>query len=74
MEPHPNSFENRLADDPEFFCELIKLIYRSKKKDIPQKEPTEELKALAEKAWLLLQEWKTPPGHTKRWNIPRRLL
>ena len=61
----PKLLENRLADDPEFFCELIKLIYRSKKKDIPQKEPTEELKAIAENAWLLLHEWKTPPGTQK---------
>ena len=27
----PKTLENRLSSDPEFFCEVIRLIYRSKK-------------------------------------------
>jgi len=58
----PKLLENRLASDPEFFCEVIQLIYRSDKEDQPSKEPTEESKAIAENAWRLLHEWKTTPG------------
>ena len=58
----PKLLENRLANDPDFFCEVIRLIYRSKKEDQPSKEPTEESKAIADNAWRLLHEWKTPPG------------
>ena len=58
----PKLLESRLASDPEFFCEVIRLIYRSKKEDQPSKEPTEESKAIASNAWRLLHEWKTPPG------------
>lgn len=58
----PQLLESRLANDPEFFCEVIRLIYRSKKEGQSQKEPTEESKAIATNAWRLLNEWKTPPG------------
>jgi len=58
----PKLLENRLACDPEFFCEVIRLIYRSKKEEQPSKEPNEQSKAIATNAWQLLNEWQTPPG------------
>lgn len=58
----PKLLESRLASDPKFFCEVIQLIYRSKREDLPSKEPTEESKVIATNAWRLLYEWKTPPG------------
>jgi len=58
----PKLLERKLADDPEFFCEVIRRVYRSKKEGHPQKEPTEESKAILANAWRLLHEWKTPPG------------
>lgn len=61
----PQLLESRLANDPEFFCEVIRLIYRSKKEDQSSIEPTEESKAIATNAWRLLHEWKTPPGKQK---------
>lgn len=61
----PQLLESRLANDPEFFCEVIRLIYRSKKEDQPSREITEESKAIAKNAWRLLHEWKTPPGTLK---------
>ncbi len=61
----PQLLESRLANDPKFFCEVIRLIYRSKKEDQSPKEPTEESKAIATNAWRLLHEWKTPPGTQK---------
>lgn len=58
----PHLLESRLANVPEFFCEVIQLIYRSKKEDQPHKELTEESKAIATNAWQLVRKWKTPPG------------
>lgn len=58
----PQLLESRLANDPEFFCEVIRLIYRSEKEDQSSREPTEESKTIATNAWRLLHEWKTPPG------------
>jgi hypothetical protein len=58
----PKLLENRLASDPVFFCEVIRLIYRSKKKDKSEKEPSEQNKSIATNAYRLLREWQTPPG------------
>ncbi|SFU19036.1 hypothetical protein SAMN05192562_11019 [Kosakonia arachidis] len=58
----PKLLENRMASDPEFFCEVIRLIYRSDKEEQTASEPTEELKAIASNAWRLLYNWETPPG------------
>jgi hypothetical protein len=58
----PKLLESRLSSDPEFFCEVIRLIYRSKKEVMVNDELSEDLKAIATNAWRLLQEWQTPPG------------
>ena len=58
----PCVLENRLANDPEFFCELIRLIYRSNKGDPPPKEANEKSSEIAMNAWKLLDVWKTTPG------------
>lgn len=61
----PRFLENSLASDPEFFCQILKLVYRSRKEDKPRKEPTKEEKAVATNALSLLHGWKTPPGMQK---------
>lgn len=58
----PKLLERRLATEPEFFCEVIRLVFRSKKEEDPSKEPTEERKRIATNAYRLLSEWRTPPG------------
>ncbi|MGI2336099.1 MAG: hypothetical protein ACRKGH_05590 [Dehalogenimonas sp.] len=58
----PKLLENRLASDPDFFCETIRLVYRSKKKPKSDKDPTERDKDIATNAYRLLHEWRTPPG------------
>jgi len=58
----PQLLENRLANDPELFCEVIRIIYRSNKGEQPPVEPTEKSKAIAENAWQLLHDWKSLPG------------
>ena len=54
----PKFLEKRLASEPEFFCEMIQLSYRSTK----SKRPRNKSRTKAKNAWQLLHEWKTPPG------------
>lgn len=70
----PRLLESRLANDPEFFCEVIRLIYRSKKEGQLSREATEEEKAVATNAWRLLREWKTPPGTQRDGTFSERLF
>lgn len=58
----PKHLEHKLATEPEFFCEIVRLIYRSMKDDARPVENTEDTKAIATNAWRLLHDWKTPPG------------
>lgn len=58
----PKLLESRLSSDPEFFCEVLSLIYRSIKEDKPHKESTAESKEIASNAWSLLHDWRIPPG------------
>ena len=58
----PKILESRLSNDPEFFCDVVRLIYRSKNEGQNLNEPTEASKEMAINAWRLLREWKTPPG------------
>jgi hypothetical protein len=59
----PRTLEFRLASDPEFFCEVIRLIYRSKKMhEQEEKETQEQNENILKNAWDLLYKWRTPPG------------
>jgi hypothetical protein len=58
----PRTLESRLASDPAFFCELIRLLYRSRKGGKSGREPSERDKSIAKNAWTLLNQWCTPPG------------
>lgn len=58
----PKLLEKRLATQPEFFCEVIRLIYRSKNEPRPDGEPDKQKEAIATNAWRLLHGWKRPPG------------
>ncbi len=59
----PKTLELRLSSNPEFFSEVIRLIYRSKNvTETELKEPTENEKANATNAWDLLYKWQIIPG------------
>ena len=58
----PISLENQLANDPDFFCEVIRLLFHSKKEKLQQTEPKETSNSIAENALRLLYIWHTPPG------------
>ncbi len=57
----PKLLEQKLASDPDFFCKVIRLLYRPKGAD-RQETADEETKSIAMNAWRLLREWKRPPG------------
>ena len=66
----PVALYNWLAQDPEFFIELLTLIYRPHHAD--KKEPSQEKKETdesnrrqAERAWKLLRAWQRIPGTRK---------
>ena len=58
----PKFLEKSLSNEPEFFCKIIDLIYRSKHDETKNSNPSEQKKAAALNGWRLLQQWKTPPG------------
>ena len=61
-EAEPKLLEARLSTQPDFFCEVIRLIFRSKNEAKKDEEPDEMKKAIASNAWRLLHEWRRPPG------------
>jgi hypothetical protein len=58
----PKFLARRLADDPGFFCEMIRLVFRSRKEAQPREELLEKAQEVAVNAYHLLSEWGTPPG------------
>ena len=65
----PVTLENRLISDPNFFAEIVALVFRSKNEDRKKTEPSEQQKHLAQNAYKLLTEWKTCPGQTSEGNF-----
>jgi len=61
----PKCLENRLKSDPLFYCEIIRLMYRSDKESNAVKEPSAQQQNLASNAYRLLHGWRTPPGVNK---------
>ena len=58
----PKLLENRLASAPAFFCEIIRIIFRSRHEEKKVKEPSEKEQKIAGHAYRLLHEWSVPPG------------
>lgn len=61
----PRLLMSKLATEPEFFCEAIRLIYKSRNEDVQPDEAEgvdESRKRIAENVWHLLYEWNKPPG------------
>ncbi len=61
----PITLERRLSHDPEFFCDMVRTVYRpdheASTSDTP--EPVDEQKRKrAEHAWRLLEQWREFPG------------
>ncbi len=59
----PVTLEKRLASDPAFFAEAIRLVFRSKNTDADAREELDEQrKHLATNAYKLLTAWRRCPG------------
>ena len=58
----PKLLEHKLTSDPDIFCEIIRSVYRSKNKTESDKGSTGRQKLIAENAYRLLHNWRTPPG------------
>ena len=59
----PKLLWRRLATEPVFFCEVIRLVFWSKQEELPNDKPTEEEERIAGNAYRLLSDWRTPPGY-----------
>jgi hypothetical protein len=57
----PTLLERRLAEEPDFFCEVVRLVFRPRN-DEPRTEPSEEQTRIATNAYRLLHTWRIPPG------------
>ena len=60
--PSPITLERALATNPDFFCQVIQLMFRSNDDDERSETPTKNREALASNAFRLLQNWSTRPG------------
>src|SRR5690554_1112049 len=60
----PKFLESKLAGNPEFFCEVIRLIYRSEKEEQDPSPLVDE--RVATSAWGLLSKWKILPRSEER--------
>ena len=58
----PKTLEFGLASDPAFYCQVIQLIFLPEGQDTRARQLSEQEKALAQSAYSLLFNWKTPPG------------
>jgi len=58
----PKLLENKLASEPAFFCEIIRLAFRSNEDRKKKREVSKDKRVLAGNAYTLLNEWHTPPG------------
>lgn len=74
QDANPKLMEQRLADDPNFFCEVIQIVFRSKNEEKPDEVPSEEKKNIATNAYRLLSNWSIPPGAQKDGSFAGDLL
>lgn len=58
----PKLLAQKLATDPNFFCEVIRLVYKSDKEGSTGGELGERQQAIALNAYNLLRKWRYPPG------------
>lgn len=58
----PKLLEKYLSQKPEFFIEVIQLLYRSEKGNEPEQAANEQTENIAMNAWRLLRSWRRPPG------------
>ena len=63
----PTALHHLLAEDPDFFVEVVSLVYRAENEEPKEVAPQDELRA--ECGHSVLTEWKTIPGHRDRGGV-----
>jgi hypothetical protein len=58
----PRCIEKRLATEPNFFCEIIQMLFKSSDKSSKQFNPKKYSRRTIQNACNLLFHWKRPPG------------
>ncbi len=58
----PTTLEARWAASPDFFCEVLAIVFRSDQQKGERKETSEAKKNVAQNAYRLLRDWRTVPG------------
>jgi excisionase family DNA binding protein len=69
----PRALYARLARNPEFFVELISVLYRPKNGP-SERESDDTATAVASNAWSVLTHWREPPGLTSERKIDSQQL
>ena len=67
---YPQQLENKLATEPDFFCEMIQLAFRSRNQE-EKTELNESQKNIAKNAYDLLDSWNTIPGLNTEGNFEK---
>ena len=62
---NPVTLERSMASNPEVFLDVLKLIYKSEHDTEESKTPSEQQRIKAQGAFILLRNWKTPPGQQR---------
>jgi hypothetical protein len=63
---YPKCLEQQLATQPQFFCEIIRMVFKSKTQgNIPESTETPTPEWIIQNGYRLLDHWKTPPGTMK---------
>lgn len=62
---NPVTLERSMAFNPEVFLDILRLIYKSKHEDEESQTPSEQDRIKAQNAFILLRNWKTPPGQQR---------
>ena len=70
----PKFLEFKLAENPAFFCEIIRIVFKSNKVEQPSEETHDEVIKIAQNAYDLLRKWKTPPGSQRDGSFDGELL
>lgn len=70
----PRLLENKLANNPDFFCEVIRLLYRPKHQERAAKIHSEKHQAKVMNAWRLLRNWNMVPGTTHDGGFDHQLF
>ena len=72
-ETRPKTLENKLATDPEFFCELIRLSYKSEG-SADEENISDKQRNIATNAYRIMHNWKTIPGIEYNGNFNSELF